>query len=76
MNKHWFARQISVWDISVESEAKNKTDEQIPEALLFVHQGQSHIKEVRWHRQIPGVLLSTAYDGFNIFKPNIIEEQQ
>jgi ribosome assembly protein RRB1 len=67
---------VSVWDISVESEAKNKNDEQIPEALLFVHQGQSHIKEVRWHRQIPGVLLSTAYDGFNIFKPNIIEEQQ
>eukprot|EP01028_Stygiella_incarcerata_P012046 TRINITY_DN723_c0_g1_i2.p1 TRINITY_DN723_c0_g1~~TRINITY_DN723_c0_g1_i2.p1 ORF type:complete len:530 (-),score=165.24 TRINITY_DN723_c0_g1_i2:1461-2849(-) len=68
---------VTIWDFSVEKdaeamqeEAQNalQDEEGIPDQLMFVHQGQSHIKEIHFHRQIPGLIGSTAYDGFNIFK--------
>ena len=34
-------------------------------------QGQTDVKEVHFHRQVPGLLISTAADGFNFFVPNI-----
>ena len=34
--------------------------------LLF--QGQNDLKEIHWHRQLPGVLKSTRESRFNIFK--------
>lgn len=62
--------QIALWDLSVEkdSEAESEEVESIPPQLLFIHQGQNNIKELHWHPQLPGVIISTAESGFNIFR--------
>ncbi|GLE02022.1 hypothetical protein PINS_up023643 [Pythium insidiosum] len=70
--------QISVWDMSVEedpeaaaaaAEENGQPKLDLPPQLLFIHQGQTDIKELHFHPQCPGVLVSTAGDGFNVFKP-------
>jgi len=66
---------LSVWDLALEADDDTKTGgtggnaEDIPPQLLFVHQGQQHIKELRFHPQVPGVVISTAASGLNLFKP-------
>lgn len=67
--------QIVIWDMAVETDPEaagtNDNDTELnnlPPQLLFIHQGQSDIKELHWHPQLPGVILSTAHSGFNIFK--------
>lgn len=75
--------QVTLWDMSVEEDTEavgaggggdDVPEEDLslyPPQLLFIHQGQTDVKEVHFHKQIPGMLVSTAADGFNFFVPNI-----
>lgn len=69
--------QVTIWDLSVEPDeeaavpSNDPAVQELPQQLLFIHQGQSDVKEVHFHPQIHGVLMTTALDGYNIFKPSI-----
>lgn len=74
--------QVTIWDLSIEESDNNTSTETtngeeslmtqdgrpVPKQLLFIHQGQSEIKELHWNAHLSGVLLTTALTGFNIFK--------
>ncbi len=62
--------QTTIWDIAVEADSETVTNagEDLPAQLLFAHLGQHEVKEVNWHSQLPGVAITTALSGFNIFR--------
>ncbi|GAB6020263.1 Glutamate-rich WD repeat-containing protein 1 [Chamberlinius hualienensis] len=67
--------QLTIWDLAVEDDDSEVSAPEvmldlkdIPSQLLFIHQGQTDIKELHWHPQISGALVSTSISGFNIFK--------
>eukprot|EP00922_Rhytidocystis_sp_ex-Travisia-forbesii_P017816 GHVS01026554.1.p1 GENE.GHVS01026554.1~~GHVS01026554.1.p1 ORF type:complete len:518 (+),score=125.00 GHVS01026554.1:244-1797(+) len=63
---------VSLWDVSVEPDGPPTgtalPSSRCPDQLMFQHMGQHQITEIKWHPQIPGVVISTAVDGFNLFK--------
>lgn len=59
--------QVCLWDLSTEADEEHTSVDikDVPQQLLFIHQGQKDVKELRWHKQIPGCLVTTAADGLN-----------
>uniref|UniRef100_A0A8C5LGG4 Glutamate-rich WD repeat-containing protein 1 n=1 Tax=Jaculus jaculus TaxID=51337 RepID=A0A8C5LGG4_JACJA len=65
--------QMTQWDVAVEQDSEAGEAEAnlglaaLPQQLFFVHQGEMDLKELHWHPQCPGVLISTALSGFTVF---------
>lgn len=38
---------------------------------MFLHQGQNNLKELRFHPYYREMLVTTAEDSYNIFRPNL-----
>ncbi len=68
--------QIALWDLAIEKDeeaaegqaASDRELKDLPPQLLFIHQGMQDVKEIHWHRQIPGLVVSTSHSGFDVFK--------
>lgn len=58
--------------VSLSNERDNEQDieqvKQLPPQLLFVHQGADEVKELHWHKQMPGLVIATALSGFDVFR--------
>ena len=71
--------QIALWDLAIERDPEEKKQngsgnsdsedlKDVPPQLLFIHQGMEDVKEVHWHPQISGLLMSTSQTGFDVFR--------
>jgi len=71
--------RLSVWDFSVEPDDNQIFDAQhnqeVPQQLVFLHQGQENIKELKFHPLFKNFIVSTAENGLNIFKPGFGDEE-
>jgi ribosome assembly protein RRB1 len=72
--------QCTLWDLSLERDADEEREvmgelfdrgdiAQLPDQLMFQHQGLTNPKEAHFHSQIPGLVLTTDYNSVHIFKP-------
>lgn len=72
--------QATLWDLSLERDASEEKEVvgelferkdlvQIPDQLMFQHQGLQHPKELHWHNQVPGMVVTTDFNGLHLFKP-------
>ena len=64
--------QIALWDLAIEKDDTGAEDgrelNDLPPQLLFIHQGLNEIKELHWHKQIPGLVISTSHTGLDVFR--------
>ncbi|XP_071657196.1 glutamate-rich WD repeat-containing protein 1 [Patagioenas fasciata] len=64
---------VSQWDLGVEPEPGGDPGGDpalaaLPPQLLFLHHGEREVRELRWHPQCPGVLLSASRHGVAAFR--------
>ncbi|KAF5388578.1 hypothetical protein D9757_004598 [Collybiopsis confluens] len=60
---------VSLWDLAVEQdddEMNESSTSDVPAQMLFNHH-QKDIKEIHWHPQISGAIISTGSEGFDVF---------
>lgn len=43
---------------------------------MFIHQGQEEIKEIRYHPIYYEMVVSTASNGINAFKPSFVGDEE
>ncbi|VDP89991.1 unnamed protein product, partial [Echinostoma caproni] len=67
--------QVTLWDTTLEQadvpedeSTNDQATQNLPVQLLFIHSGQTEVKEAHWHSQIPGLLFATSLNGFNVFR--------
>jgi ribosome assembly protein RRB1 len=64
--------KLTLWDFSVEvDESQANIYDDIPPQLMFLHQGQNNMKELRFHPYFKEMIVTTAEDSYNIFRPNL-----
>jgi ribosome assembly protein RRB1 len=75
--------KMTLWDFSVEDDDAEMKEQQekelemeIPPQLMFLHQGQNNMKELRFHPQFSTLIVTTAEDSFNIFRPNLEPDEE
>ena len=71
--------KLTIWDFSVEvdeNEQMQDEEEDIPPQLMFLHQGQENIKELRFHPYYREMLITTAEDSYNVFRPNLEPDEE
>eukprot|EP00388_Colpodella_angusta_P009597 GDKJ01025466.1.p1 GENE.GDKJ01025466.1~~GDKJ01025466.1.p1 ORF type:complete len:546 (+),score=75.91 GDKJ01025466.1:218-1639(+) len=72
--------QCTLWDLTLERDPDEEKEivgaiygrddiADLPDQLMFQHQGLNKPKEVHFHSQIPGLVVTTDYMGLHIFKP-------
>lgn len=72
--------RLTIWDLSVEPDNQklkdSTTNREIPDQLVFLHQGQNNIKDVKYHPYFSNFLISSAENAINTFKPNFNYEDE
>ena len=71
--------RLSIWDFSVEADEKKLFDNfnmEIPQQLVFLHQGQKNLKDAKFHPYFKNLIVSTSENGINLFKPGFEEDDE
>jgi ribosome assembly protein RRB1 len=69
--------KLSIWDFAVEADDNHLFDnnnKEVPHQLIFLHQGQESIKDLKFHPVYKNFIVSTASNGINVYRPAFNDE--